>query len=304
MAKRDIKEFENRFFTGDCGEVIKDLPTKSVDLILTSPPYADRRDYGSKGAAMIAPDEYIEWFAPKAKQFYRVLKEDGSFVLNISDKVVDGFQHLYVFKLVIFLCEKVGFHYVRDYIWHNTATPPNVFSRGALGRTKKSHEYCFWFSKSEQWTFNMDAIRRSYSKDMKKFLDGKGKGDRAQNQRPSTHNFNCEKVWVDNGGADPGTVIEVGNTNSNDAFAKLCRERGIGHPARFPEKLAEFFILSGTNEGALVLDPFSGSGTSAVVAAKAGRRYIGIDSNTEYNELAAARMAIEMEGGYGNAGQA
>ena len=76
MAKCDIKDLENRFITGDCGEVLKDIPSKSVDLILTSPPYADRRDYGSKGAALIAPGEYIEWFAPKAKEFYRVLNAE------------------------------------------------------------------------------------------------------------------------------------------------------------------------------------------------------------------------------------
>ncbi len=296
MAKRDIKEFENRFITGDCEEALKEIPSKSVDLVVTSPPYADRRDYDSNGAAMIAPDDYIAWFMPKARQIKRVLKDDGSFVLNISDKVVEGFQHLYVFELVIALVKRTGFHLVRDYIWHNTATPPNVFSRGGFGRTKKSHEYCFWFAKGDTWTFNMDPIRRPYSKDMQKFLEGKGKGVRSENMRPSTHNFNCEKVWADNGGADPGSVIEVGNTNSNDAFSKLCRERGIGHPARFPEKLVEFFILSGTEPGALVLDPFSGSGTTVVTAAKNGRNWIGIEANADYNELAAVRMTLEVEG--------
>lgn len=81
----------------------------------------------------------------------------------------------------------------------------------------------------------MDPIRKPYSKDMQKYLQGKGKGDRNQNTRPSTHNFDCEKTWTDNGGSDPGTVIEIANTSSNDYFMKLCKEHGIGHPARFPE---------------------------------------------------------------------
>lgn len=295
MSKRKINSFENRFIVGDCVEVMKDLPSKSVDLVLTSPPYADQRDYGTEGSS-ISPDDYIKWFAPKARQIKRVLKDNGSFILNINDKTVDGFQHLYAFELMIYLCKKVGFHLVRDYIWYNPATPPNVFSRGGYGRTKKSHEYCFWFSKGSEWTFNLDPIRKPYGKDMDKFLQGKGKGDRTENSRPSTHNFNCEKVWANKGGSDPGSVISLGNTNSNDLFSKLCKERGIAHPARFPEKLAEFFILSGTEEGALVLDPFSGSGTTALSAARNNRRWIGIDANADYSELARARMEMELGG--------
>lgn len=295
MAKRNIQDYENRFIVGDCTEVLKGFPPKSVDFVLTSPPYADQRDYGTESSSIL-PDDYVKWFTPKARQIYRVLKDNGSFVLNINDKVVDGYQHLYVFELVTHLCKRVGFHLVRDYIWYNPATPPNVFSRGGFGRTKKSHEYCFWFAKGSEWTFNLDPIRRPYGKDMQKFLQGKGKGNRAENIRPSTHNFNCEKVWADNGGSDPGTVIEIGNTNSNDVFSKLCKERGIVHPARFPEKLAEFFILAGTTEGDLVLDPFSGSGTTAVSAARNRRRWIGIDANPDYCDLAAARMEIELRG--------
>ena len=287
-----IDDAVNSFIVGDCKEVMERMPTASIDLVLTSPPYADKRDYGTKNAS-IAPDEYVDWFIPKAREIYRVLKPTGSFVLNISDKVVGGYQHLYVFELLLKLCKEVGFHLVRDYIWYNPATPPNVYSRGGYGRTKKSHEYCFWFSKSEEWTFELDPIRKPYSKDMQKYLDGKGKGTRSDNIRPSTHNFDCEKVWSDNGGSDPGSVIEIANTNSNDMFMKLCKEKGIAHPARFPEKLAEFFILSGSKEGDIILDPFSGSGTTATVAQKNNRKWIGIDANADYCELARARIEAE-----------
>ena len=287
-----IDDAVNTFIVGDCKEVMERMPTASIDLVLTSPPYADKRDYGTKNAS-IAPDEYVDWFIPKAQEIYRVLKPTGSFVLNISDKVVGGYQHLYVFELLLKLCKEVGFHLVRDYIWYNPATPPNVYSRGGYGRTKKSHEYCFWFSKSEEWTFELDPIRKPYSKDMQKYLDGKGKGNRSDNIRPSTHNFDCEKAWSDNGGSDPGSVIEIANTNSNDMFMKLCKEKGIAHPARFPEKLAEFFILSGSKEGDVILDPFSGSGTTATVAQKNNRKWIGIDANADYCELARARIKAE-----------
>lgn len=291
MSNKKIDGFLDSFLIGKCEDVLKDFPNGSVDFVLTSPPYADQRVYGTTEFT-IDPDDYVEWFLPKAKQIYRVLSPNGSFVLNINDKVVDGEQQLYVYELVIALCKKIGFKLVRDYIWHNPATPPNIYSTGKYGRTKKSHEYCFWFSKSDDWTFNLDPIRKPYSKDMMKFLEGKGKGGREENQRPSTHSFNCGKVWADNGGSDPGSVIEIANTNSNDYFLRLCKERGILHPARFPEKLAEFFILAGTNEGDIVLDPFSGSGTTAVVARNNNRRWIGIDANADYCELAQARMNL------------
>mgnify|MGYP002770968225 CR=1 FL=1 len=292
MRRSRIENLQGKFLSGDCEKVLRRFPDDCIDLVLTSPPYADKRDYGTEGSSVSA-DDYVTWFLPKARQIYRVLKPNGSFVLNISDKVVDDFQHLYVFDLVLALCKKVGFHLVRDYIWYNPATPPNVYSRGGYGRTKKSHEYCFWFSKSNEWTFNLDPIRKPYSRDMLRYLKGEGKGDRQQNTRPSTHNFDCEKIWNNNGGSDPGSVIKCGNTSSNDAFMKLCKERGISHPARFPEKLVEFFILSGTNPGDLVLDPFSGSGTTAVVAAVNGRRWVGIDMNEVFCELAAERMKLK-----------
>ena len=291
MGNKDFLKIDN-FYCGRCEEVMKEIRSESIDMVLTSPPYADQRSYGIKGSK-IKPDNYIEWFKPMAKEIYRVLKPTGSFVLNINDKVVDNFQHLYVFKLVIALCEEFGFHLVRDYIWYNPATPPNVYSRGGYGRTKKSHEYCFWFSKSEEWTFELDPIRKPYSSDMSKYLNGQGKGARKDNTRPSTHNFNCGKQWTDHGGSDPGSVIEIANTSSNDNFIQLCKNRGITHPARFPIKLADFFILSGTRPGEIVLDPFSGSGTTCVSAHNNGRHWIGIDANPDFCELSKLRIDLE-----------
>ena len=303
----------NQFIVGDCEEVLKTFPDNCIDLIVTSPPYADLRDYGVPGSR-IKPDKYVEWFLPKAIQFKRVLKETGSFVLNINDRVVNGKQHTYAFELLLALVKEVGFNFVRDYIWYNPATPPNSYSTGRYGRTKKSHEYIFWFSKGDKWTFNLDPIRKPYSHDMLKFLQGRGKGDRKYNSRPSTHSFDCEKVWHDNGGSDPGSVIkidyidyiddpgsviEIGNTSSNDSFIKMCRAKGITHPARFPEKLVEFFILAGSNENDIVLDPFCGSGTTAVSAHRHKREWIGIDLNGDYCNLAYERMELEFPNEFG-----
>lgn len=287
----------NNIICGDCLDILKTIPDNTVDLIMTSPPYADQiKNYGDN-FKKIHPDKYVEWFLPRAAELYRVLKKNGSFVLNISDKLDGKFQNIYVFQLVVSLYEKIGFKLVRDYVWYNPATPPNVFSRGTMGRTKKSHEYCFWFAKSESWTFNMDPIRKPYSGSMQKILNGEViHGTREDNTRPSRHNFDLSRKWNNNGGADPGSVITISNTSSNGVFHTLCKEMGIKHPARFPEKLVEFFVLSGTNEGDVVLDPFSGSGTTAVVSKKLKRNYIGIEANPDFCRLSEAWLNVTNAG--------
>ena len=315
------EEYLMRTTCGDCLDVLKGIKTESIDMIITSPPYADLRKYKVSDSEVflgIKPDEYVSWFLPIAKELYRVLKPNGNFILNISDKTVGKFQHLYVFDLVLKLCNEEDpspFHLVRDYIWFNPATPPNAFSSGKYGRTKKSHEYCFWFCKGEQWTFNMDAIRRPYSDAMKTYLKGQGKGNRKHNTRPSTYSFDCEKVWADKGGADPGTILHieyphtdldtfedriyepgdvviVSNTGSKESYKQLY-SKNIKHPARFPEKLVEFFIKAGSNEGEVILDPFMGSGTTAVVAEQLNRKWIGIELSREYVELSNLRVEVE-----------
>lgn len=281
------------FLCGECLEEMKKMPDESIDFIFTSPPYANQiKDYGVTGVRL-KPDQFDGWFIPRAKEMYRLLKPTGSLVLNISDKLDGRFQSIFVFKLVVLLVEQVGFHLVRDYIWHNPATPPNVFSRGKMGRTKKSHEYCFWFSKSEEWTFNMDPIRKPYSGRMLELFQAPAMGGRNSNSRPSRHSFDLSHTWKDNGGADPGSVLSISNTSSNDTFHRLCKQFGIGHPARFPESLAEFFIKAGTNEGDVVLDPFGGSGTTAVVAHRLGRDFTYIEINPDYHAMAQKWFEVE-----------
>ncbi|WP_406041592.1 DNA-methyltransferase [Succinimonas sp.] len=282
-----------RFICGECLEEMKKMPNESIDFIFTSPPYADQvKDYGTTGIK-IKPNQYDSWFIPRAKEMYRILKSNGSFVLNINDKLDGKFQSLYVFKLVVMLVEQVGFHLVRDYIWYNPATPPNIFSRGNMGRTKKSHEYCLWFSKSDSWTFNMDAIRKPYSEKMLELFQAPDMGNRNANSRPSRHNFDLSHTWKNNGGADPGSVISISNTSSNDTFHRLCKQFGTGHPARFPESLVDFFVKAGTNVGDVVLDPFGGSGTTAIVAHRLGRNFKYIEINPDFYDIAQKWFEVE-----------
>ena len=281
----DIRKID-QYICGDCLEEMKKMEDESINFVFTSPPYADQvKDYGDT-YVKVKTNDFCDWFKPRAEQIYRVLKSNGSFVLNINDKLDGKFQSTYVFKMVLMLTEEIGFHLVRDYIWFNPATPPNIFSKGGLGRTKKSHEYCFWFSKGEEWIFNMDAIRKPYSQAMNKLLEGKTSTNREHNTRPSGHTFDLSHAWQDCGGADPGSVVIVSNTTSNGTFQKVASALNIKHPARFPEKLAEFFILAGTNEGDVVLDPFGGSGTTAIVAKKLNRHFKYIEINPDYVELA------------------
>ena len=269
-----------RFICGDCLDEMKKIDDSSIDFIFTSPPYANQiKDYG-KTSVKICPSQFNSWFIPRACEMFRILKPNGSFVLNISDKLDGNFQSLFVFKLVVLLVEEVGFHLVRDYIWYNPATPPNVFSRGKMGRTKKSHEYCFWLSKS-------------YSDSMVRLFKSSSHGNRSSNMRPSRHSFDMSHPWVNHGGADPGSVISISNTSSNDTFHKLCKQYGISHPARFPIGLAEFFIKAGTNEGNVVLDPFGGSGTACIAANRLGRDFRYIDINPEYCKMAQKWFDVE-----------
>jgi len=286
------------FINGECLEEMKKLPDESIDFIFTSPPYADQvKDYGATGKRIkIKPDKFDAWFLPRAQEMYRILKPTGSFVLNINDKLDGKYQSLFVFKLVVLLVEQVGFHLVRDYIWYNPATPPNVFSRGTMGRTKKSHEYCFWFSKSATWTFHMDAIRKPYSSRMEEMFKAPASGNRTANTRPSRHSFDLSHPWKDNGGSDPGSVLVISNTSSNDTFHRLCKQFGVSHPARFPMKLAEFFIKAGTNAGDVVLDPFGGSGTTAITAEKLGRDFKYIEINPDYCSMAEKWHQVEFHG--------
>lgn len=283
------------FINGECLEEMKKLPDNSIDFIVTSPPYADQvKDYGDTGKSVkIKPSRFDDWFLPRAKEMYRILKPTGSFVLNINDKLDGKYQSLFVFKLVVLLSERIGFHLVRDYIWYNPATPPNVFSRGTMGRTKKSHEYCFWFSKSDEWTFHMDPIRKPYSDRMEELFKAPAQGTREANTRPSRHNFDLSRPWKNNGGADPGSVLTISNTSSNDTFHRLCKQFGVSHPARFPMKLVEFFIKAGTNEGDVVLDPFGGSGTTAIVAEKLNRDFKYIEINPDYCDMAKKWHQVE-----------
>jgi len=243
---------------------LKKLPDNSVDMVFTSPPYADRR---KKTYGGISEDKYVEWFTPIAIEIKRVLKPTGSFFLNIKPHTNKGERSLYVFDLVLFLKRNIGFWFVEEYCWTK-----NAFPTGVKGRFKNGFEpvYHFTIENPNQITFNALACGTPVTKETK---------DRAFRKNCKTPT-NGSNMVVDRDNfkhldfARPSNVINANNV-TNQFTSKMK------HSAVFPEKLSDFYVKSFTNEGDVVLDPFAGSGTVGVSCIENNRECILIDKEHE-----------------------
>lgn len=262
---------------GDALESIKDIESNSVDLIITSPPYANRRrnSYDS-----IPEDKYLEWFVPIGKEIKRIMSPSGSFFLNLKTHAKNGERSLYVMKLIIALRENVGFRFVDEFAWTKNAFPGSY-----RGRFKNGWEPVYHFTKSKpsEITFNPTAcgtptkpesIARAYRKQSGKPKNGSG--------MTGMNTTNVRNLKV----SRPSNVIHV--TNMSNQFTLKQH-----YPATFPLGLCDFFIKSFSNKGDIILDPFAGSGTSIVSAIQNGRVGWGIDNKKEYIDLAEARIKQE-----------
>jgi site-specific DNA-methyltransferase (cytosine-N4-specific) len=275
---------------GDSLAILRKLPSASVDLVVTSPPYAlhFKKEYGN-----VDKDGYVGWLLPFAREIRRVLKEDGSFVLNIggSYNPAQPTRSLYHFKLAIALCERVRFHLAQECFWYNPAKlpAPAEWVNVRRCRVKDSVEYVWWFSKSPFPAADNRAVLVPYSDDMKRLLV---RGYKSK-KRPSGHNI-TEKFKQDHGGSIPSNLIVRGNNESNSDYVKACARLGVKvHPARFPAALPEFFIKLLGKEGAIVLDPFAGSNTTGRVAEHLARRWISIDIEPAYVKASAVRFGLD-----------
>jgi site-specific DNA-methyltransferase (adenine-specific) len=249
---------------GDCLEVLKDVPSQIVDLIVTSPPYADSRKNTYGG---IAPDDYVSWFLPIAKQLKRVLKDDGSFILNIKEKVVDGERHTYVLELIQAL-KKQGWLWTEEYIWHKKNCAPGKWPN----RFRDSWERCLHFTKQKKFKMYQEAVMVPTGDWAKSRLANLSETDkRRDNSRVGSGFGKNVSKWVGRDMAYPTNVLHLATECSNK-----------NHSATFPQSLPEWFIKLFTQEGDNVLDPFVGSGTTCVVAKQMNRSYIGIELKEEY----------------------
>ena len=261
-----------RILQGDCRELLPQLPADSVDLIFSSPPYADCRKDSYGGTP---PDKYVEWFLPIGAELLRVLKPSGSFVLNIKESAVNGERSTYVIDLIKAL-RQLGFFWVDELIWFKKNCYPGKWPN----RFRDAWERLLHFTKSRRFTMYQDAVRVPAAESTKNRALSLSEGN-WQRQAPKTQSglsrtiANCvgrEMVY-------PHNVL---------VLAVECSNRK--HSAAFPESLPEWFIRLFTVPGDMVLDPFTGSGTTGAVCRRLNRRFIGIEIVPEYVAVARERI--------------
>ncbi len=263
----------DRLYHGACEDVLPTLPDACVDLIVTSPPYADqrKRTYGG-----IPPDDYVAWFLPIAAQLRRVLKPTGSFILNIKERVVAGERHTYVLELILAL-RKQGWLWTEEYIWHKKNAYPGKWSN----RFRDAWERCLHFTKERKFAMYQEAVMLPMGDWADKRLSKLSETDQRRDESRVKSGFGKNiSNWVGRQLVYPTNVLHL---------ATECSNRG--HSAAFPVALPEWFIKLFTQAGDVVLDPFIGSGTTAVAAQQLGRRWIGIEKEAEYIQVALRRLA-------------
>jgi site-specific DNA-methyltransferase (cytosine-N4-specific) len=265
----------------DSLDILKRVPDSSINLILTSPPFAltRQKEYGNKPEG-----EYIDWFLTFAREFQRVLTSDGSFVVDLGGAYVPGHpvRSIYQFELLVRVCKDLNFFLAQEFYHYNPARLPTPAEWVTIRRVrvKDAVNVVWWLSKTENPKSDNRKVLKPYSESMKSLLKN---GYKAQ-LRPSGHDIS-DKFGTDNGGAIPPNLLELANTESNSSYLKKCREEGIKpHPARFPKEFADFFIKFLTVEGDLVLDPFAGSNTTGYSANTLNRKWISVELSESYLE--------------------
>ncbi len=266
-------------YLGDSLAIMRQLPSESVNLVMTSPPFglAFKKEYGNPDA-----DDYVAWFLPYAREMKRLINKDGSIVIDIGGAWKKGCptRSLYQFRLLLSLCDELGLHLAQDFYWFRPAALPAPAEWVTVRRIRvKDAVNCIWWLSKTEWpkANNRNVLQR-YSSDMIRLLR---KGYRSK-LRPSGH-FVTDKFMTDHGGAIPPNFLQVGGNESNSHYIKSCQQAGIKpHPARFPREIPEFFVKLTTSEGDLVLDPFAGSNVTGEAAEFTNRRWIAVEMREEY----------------------
>ncbi|MHB1355742.1 MAG: DNA-methyltransferase [Anaerolineae bacterium] len=265
-------EIANQIYLGDCGDVLLGFPDNSVDLIFTSPPYADQR---KKTYGGIDPDEYVEWFLPKTEQLLRVLKPTGTFILNIKERVVAGERHTYVIELILRMRQQ-GWLWTEEFIWHKKNSYPGKWPN----RFRDNWERLIQFNKSKAFNMYQESVMVPVGSWAKDRLSKLSETDQTRDESRVGSGFGKNiSNWVGRDMVYPTNVVYL---------ATECANRS--HSAAFPLELPRWFIKLFTQPGDLVLDPFVGSGTTALAAVQLGRNYVGIDISQDYVNLARKRV--------------
>ncbi|MEM7047737.1 MAG: site-specific DNA-methyltransferase [Pseudomonadota bacterium] len=262
LKKAGIENECKGVYIGDCLEVMRTFDDDSVDLIITSPPYADARAHTYGGIAL---QDYVAWFCIRAREMRRILRPTGSFVLNIKERAHEGERHTYVLELILALKKDVGFRWVEEYIWHKTTAAPGKWKY----RFRDSWERLLHFSKSKEIKMNQDAVKVPIGNWTEKRLTNMSDNDKAR-QESATRSKVGRRIanWQGKQMVYPSNVLHRAPITHN-----------TGHSAAFPQWLPTFFIELFTDPGDVVLDPFLGSGTSYRAAKVLGRVPIGIEKD-------------------------
>ena len=263
---------DNQILHGDCRALLEQVPSETVDLIVTSPPYADSRKSTYGG---VAPDDYVAWFAPIGEQLQRVLKREDTFILNIKEKVVAGERHPYVLELILEL-RKQGWLWTEEFIWHKKNCAPGK----SPNRFRDSWERCLQFNRQKQFKMNQDDVMVPTGDWAKSRLKNLSVTDALRdNSRVGSGFGKNVSNWVGRDLAYPTNVLHL---------ATECGNKN--HSAAFPRSLPAWFIKLFSDQDDWVLDPFAGSGTTCLAAYELGRKYLGMELNAEYFEMARANL--------------
>lgn len=267
-------EITTDIYLGDSKEKLKLLPDNSVDLIITSPPYADQRKSTYGG---IHPNKYVEWFLPISEQLLRVIKPTGTFVLNIKEKVVDGERSTYVMELIISM-RKQGWLWTEEFIWHKKNSYPGKWPN----RFRDSWERLLQLNKQKHFNMYQKEVMVPMGEWAKARLKNLSDTDKIRDNSKVGSGFGKNiSNWIDRDKAYPTNVLHL---------ATECNNKN--HSAAFPEELPEWFIKLFTKEHDTVLDPFMGSGTTLSVSNRMNRNSIGIEIIPEYYEMVRKKLKL------------
>lgn len=263
----------DQIYLGDCANVLTAFPDACVDLIVTSPPYADRRKETYGG---IHPNHYVEWFLPRSEQFMRVLKPTGTFILNIKEKVVAGERHTCVLDLILQLRQQ-GWLWTEEFVWCKKNCYPGKWTN----RFRDAWERCLQFNRSKQFNMYQDEVMVAVGDWATTRLRNLSSTDKTRDESRVRSGFGKNiSNWLGRERVYPTNVLHL---------ATECSNRN--HSAAFPESLPAWFIRLFTRERDVVLDPFVGSGTTARVARNLGRHFVGIEIHEEYYTMALESMS-------------
>lgn len=269
---KNSSKTEARIIPGNCLDILKEFQDSSVNLIVTSPPYADQRasTYGGH-----KPEEYVAWFLPIADELYRVLKPTGTFILNIKEKATGGERHTYIIELILEM-RKRGWLWTEEFIWHKKNCYPGKWPN----RFRDAWERCLQFNKAKKFDMYQEAVMVPMGDWAKTRLKNLSETDKVRDNSKVGSGFGKNvSNWVGKEFAYPTNVLHLASECSNK-----------GHSAAYPKELPAWFIKLFSKEDDWVLDPFLGSGTTCVAAIELGRNSIGIEQNDEYYQLALANV--------------